>query len=138
MATWKISNQHEKNVIEVQTFIKDGVKALKSQCYTWGTWTCQSDTMPTVDLKNQDSGSFDPGSSWQQLTVIDQIWTKWAFTVGTSDAEQQRIKSLWEANGDQGLINDGFAKTDTIHKIYGYLKLVNQDSGEQWFGSDLS
>jgi hypothetical protein len=141
MATWKISNEHQKNVIEYQTFTKNGVHAQKSQCYTWGTWTCQSDTKPEIDLVNRQTGGFDEttgGYNWQMLTVVDKDWIKWGFSSQISEEEQTRIKSLWESGGDQSLENDGFVKSGPTYKVHGYLKLVNQDTNEQWLGSDLA
>lgn len=134
MATWNISNEIEKNVVEFQTFTKNNMKVVRSQCYTWGTWTCQNDTKPSVDLANQ--AGFNPSEStecnWQQSAIVDEQWTKWAFAVGMSQEEQQRIQALWASNGEQGLINDGFVKSGVDYKIYGSLKLVNQDTGESF------
>jgi hypothetical protein len=135
MATWKLSTKYDNNTIERQMWVKNGIKVIRDQCWVQASWTVQSDQKPNIDLVNQNGYNVTNSEyNWQLDSVTDQAWNKWAFTKSTSEAEQERIKLLWASNGDAGMSNDGWAKANTEYLIYSKLKLVNQDTGEQWIG----
>ena len=52
MAVWKITNLHKKNAVERQFWTKDGITVTKDEGFRWGTWTCDSDERPDIDLTN--------------------------------------------------------------------------------------
>ena len=54
MATWKITNLHKKNAVERQFWTKDGVTVTKDEGFRWGTWSCESDEKPDIDLDNPE------------------------------------------------------------------------------------
>jgi len=135
MATWKLSTKYDRNTIERQMWTKNGIKAVRDQCWMQIFWTVQSDQRPNVDLANPVGYSITNSEyNWQLDSATDQAWNKWVFTVNTPEAEQERIKLLWESNGDAGMAADGWVKANTEYLIYSKLKLVNQDTGEQWIG----
>ena len=54
MATWELSTEYKKNAVEVQLWYKDGVTIKKIDGYRWGTFYCESDERPDIDLRNPD------------------------------------------------------------------------------------
>ena len=54
MAIWKISNLHKKNAVERQFWTRDGKTIIREEGFRWGTWSCESDEKPDVNLDNPD------------------------------------------------------------------------------------
>lgn len=135
MTIWKLTTRYEKNIIERHTWTKNGTKAVRDQCWFRGTWISQADQKPNVDLANENGYNISNTEyNWQLDTINDHAWNKWAFTKNTSESDQLNIKTLWESNGDAGMASDGWTKGNVEYFIYGHLKLVNQDTGEEWVG----
>ena len=54
MATWTLKTQHKKNAVEKQHWYKDGKEIIRQEGYRWGTFYCESDEKPDMDLENAD------------------------------------------------------------------------------------
>ena len=135
MAIWKISNYHKKNAVERQFWSKDGVTVSKDEGFRWGTWSCESDERPEIDLANPDGfevlfGDYD----WEMDSMDDGCWVEWNFPDDMSEEEQERIQELWDENWFEGMEEDGWTNDDTEHWIFGLIELTNVDTGEKWTG----
>lgn len=137
MAKWRISNQYKKNAVERQFWVKDGVTVSKDEGYRWGSWICESDERPDVDLNNPDGfevlfGDYD----WELESMDDGCWSEWTFPDDMPEEERERIQALWDNDWYEGMEGDGWINDDTEHWIYGPLCLENVDTGELWNGKD--
>jgi len=137
MATWKITNQYKKNAVERQFWSKDGVTVIKDEGFRWGTWTCESDERPDVDLENPDGYELMATDyEWEMEEMIDGSWVEWTFPDDMDEEEQERIQALWDEDYFDGLEGDGWYNDDTEHWIYGPITLTNVDTGEEWNGEE--
>lgn len=137
MATWKISNYHKKNAVEVQHWSKDGKHFTYSEGFRWGAFTCESDAKPEVDLKNEHGWEpYSEDVEWDFDMFDDGCWGEFDFIGEWSDEEKEEIEELWEEEGYSGLEDAGWLNDDTEYCIYGPLLLENTDTGESWNGED--
>lgn len=137
MAIWKITNAHKKNAVEHQIWIKDGVTVVKDEGFRWGIWTCESDEQPDIDLDNPDGYELmTTDYDWEMQEMIDGSWVIWGFPDDMSEEQQERIQELWDEDSFEGLESDGWSNDETQHWIYGPIKLVNEETGEEFIGSD--
>lgn len=137
MAIWKITNSHKKNAVERQFWVKDGVSVIKEEGYRWGVWTCESDQQPDIDLDNPDGYELmSTDHDWEMQEMIDGCWVEWVFPDEIDEQEQERIQELWNQDSFEGLESDGWSNDETEHWIYGPIKLVNQETGDEFIGSD--
>lgn len=137
MAIWKIQNLHKKNAVERQFWVKDGVVVSKDEGFRWGTWTCESDVKPDIDLNNPDG--YEVGVSeydWELDNMDDGCWVEWNFPTEMDEEEQERIQALWDENWYEGMEEDGWYNEDTECWLYGPLVLTNEDTGEEFQGED--
>lgn len=137
MAIWKITNSHKKNAVERQFWVKDGVSVIKEEGYRWGVWTCESDEQPDIDLDNPDGYELmTTDYDWEMQEMIDGCWVEWVFPDEIDEQEQERIQELWNQDSFEGLEQDGWYNDETEHWIYGPIKLVNEETGDEFIGSD--
>ena len=137
MAVWQITNYHKKSAVERQFWIKDGVTVIKEEGFRWGTWTCESDERPDIDLDNPDGWEQDSqDQDWAMQEMIDGNWVEWTWPKDMDEEEQERIQALWDEDYFEGLEEDGWQLDETEYWIFGPLKLTNQDTGEEWHGAD--
>lgn len=137
MATWVISNLYKKNAIEVQSFIKSGVVIKKTEGYRWGSWYCESDHMPDIDLENDDGYNLSyTDYDWELTEMDDGCWLTWDFPDTMSDEEREEIEEAWNEDFFEGLEKLGWIDHDTEFWITGPVKLVNEDTGEEFTGED--
>lgn len=139
MATWKISNYHKKNAVEVQHWQKDGKHFTYSEGFRWGSFTCESDTKPEVDLKNEHGWEpYAEDVEWDFDLFDDGCWGEFDFIGEWTDEEKEEIEELWEEEGYSGLEEAGWLNDDTEYFLHGPLQLENIDTGESWNGEDDS
>lgn len=135
MATWKISNYHKKNCVEVQIWNKDGKTFTYSEGFRWGTFYKEDDDRPDVDLKNEDG--FEPYfDDWELEMMDDGCWGEFDFPDSFTDEERAEIERIWEEEGYSGLEEAGWCNDDTEVYLNGPLLLENEDTGESWNGED--
>jgi hypothetical protein len=137
MATWTITNYYKKNAVERQYWVKDGVVVIKDEGFRWGTWTCESDEQPDIDLNNSDGYElFGTDYDWEMQDMIDGCWVDWEFPSDMPEEEQERIQALWDEDWYEGMEGDGWVNDETEHWIYGPIKLVNEDTKEEFIGEE--
>ena len=137
MAIWKLTNLHKKNAVERQFWTKDGVTVIKEEGFRWGTWSCESDERPNVDLNNPDGWEqFSQDDEWEMEIMDDGCWQEWTFPDDMDEEEQERIQELWNEDSFEGLEGDGWINDETEYWIYGPLRLTNEETGEEFEGND--
>ena len=137
MAIWKITNQHKKSAVERQFWTKDGVTVIKDEGFRWGTWTCESDDQPDIDLQNSDGYELlSADYHWEIEEMIDGSWVEWTFPDDVDEEEQERIQALWDEDYFEGMEGDGWINDETENWIYGPIKLTNLDTEEEFNGKD--
>jgi hypothetical protein len=137
MATWKISNYHKKNCVEKQFWRKDDKSFTREEGFRWGSFFCESDERPDVDLKNPDG--FEPywgEIDWELIEMFDGCWGELEFDEDWTEEEKEEIERLWEEEGYSGLEEAGWSNDDTETVLYGPLLLENEDTGERWNGDE--
>lgn len=135
MAVWKITNLHKKNAVERQFWTKNGITVTKDEGFRWGTWTCESDDRPDIDLANPDG--YDvlcTDYDWEMEDMNDGCWVEWTFPDDMDEEEQERIQALWDEDWYEGMESDGWTNDDSEHWIYGPIQLTNIDTGEEFSG----
>ena len=128
MATWTLKTQHKKNAIEKQIWVKDGVVVERTEGYRWGTFYCESDTQPEIDLVNADGyriGSDD--YEWELESLDDGCWAEWDWPDDMTEEEQDEIMAAWEEDFFNGLEQLGWTCDDTDYILEGPLELSDQD-----------
>lgn len=135
MATWKITNATKKNAVERQFWVKDGIVVTKDEGFRWGTWSCESEEKPELDLDNNEGyevlfGDYD----WEIEDMVDGCWVEWTFPDDMPEEERERIQTLWDENWYEGMEGDGWVNDETEHWIYGPIKLINDDTSEEFEG----
>jgi hypothetical protein len=128
LSTWKLSTASKKNAVEKQYWTKEGVTVVKEEGYRWGTFYCESDERPDIDLSNEDG--YDLSNSeydWELDSLDDGCWVEWDFPEDMDEEEQERIQSLWDEDFFEGLEGDGWVNDDTEYWFYGPLELEEID-----------
>ena len=132
-----MTNLHKKNAVERQFWTKDGVTVIKEEGFRWGTWSCESDERPNVDLDNPDGWEqFSQDDEWEMEIMDDGCWQEWTFPDDMDEEEQERIQELWNEDSFEGLEGDGWSNDETEYWIYGPLRLTNEETGEEFEGND--
>ena len=131
MARWRITNAEKKNAVERQFWTKDGVTVIKDEGFRWGTWECESDEQPDIDLDNPDgyevlSTEYD----WEMDSMDDGSWVDWEWPDDVDQEERERVEELWSEEWYEGMESDGWVNDETEHWIYGPIELTNLDTGE--------
>lgn len=138
MATWKISNYHKKNAVERQYWHKDGKTVIREEGFRWGTWYCDSDTKPDIDLKNPDGFevSWTEDYEWELEMMNDGCWGDLEAGRDTTDDDLKEFEEAWEEDSYEGVEALGWSNDDTEYWLYGPLELTNESTGESWNGED--
>lgn len=135
MTTWKLSTYHKKNAVEKQFWTKDGRTVIREEGYRWGTFYCDSEERPDVDLKNPDGYELDgTGYDWELDSLDDGCWADWTFPDDMTEEEQEEFEAAWDEDHYDGLEGLGWMLDETEYHFYGPLELTNEDTGESWNG----
>jgi hypothetical protein len=132
MATWELSTEYKKNAIEVQLWYKDGVTIKRVEGYRWGTFYCESDERPDIDLRNEGDGYELADYDWELDSLDDGCWADWEFPDSMSEEERTKIEEAWDNEWYEGMEALGWSNDDTEYWMQGPLKLVNKDTGEEF------
>jgi len=133
MAVWRLSTHYKKSAVEKQLWYKDGVTISKEEGYRWGTFYCESEEMPDVDLANP--GGYELyGYDWELDSLDDGCWSDWTFPEDMSAAEREQIEAAWDADFSDGLENLGWSNDDTEYWFHGPLIMTNETTGEVFSG----
>ena len=132
MATWELSTEYKKNAIEVQLWYKDGVTIKRIEGYRWGTFYCESDERPDIDLRNEGEGYELADYDWELDSLDDGCWAEWEYPDSVSAEEREKIEEAWDNEWYEGMEALGWSNDDTEYWFQGPLKLVNRDTGEEF------
>jgi hypothetical protein len=132
MAVWELSTEYKKNAIEVQLWYKDGVTIKRIEGYRWGTFYCESDERPDIDLRNEGDGYELADYDWELDSLDDGCWADWEFPDSMSEEERTKIEEAWDNEWYEGMEALGWSNDDTEYWFQGPLKLVNKDTGEEF------
>jgi hypothetical protein len=133
MATWVLTTQHKKNAVERSFWYKDDQKIVREEGYRWGTFSCESDEKPDIDLKNPDGYEIS-GYDWELDSLDDGCWAEWEWPEGMSEEEQDKIMDAWNEDFYDGMEALGWSNDDTEYVFYGPLQLENEQTGEVFQG----
>ena len=128
MTTWTLKTQHKKSAIEKQYWYKDGKQIVRTEGYRWGTFYCESDEQPEIDLVNEDGyriGSDD--YEWELDNLDDGCYADWEFPEDMSEEEQEKITEAWDEEFYDGLEELGWNCDDTDYILEGPLELLDED-----------
>ena len=132
MATWQLSTEYKKNAIEVQLWYKDGVAIKRVEGYRWGSFSCESDERPDIDLRNEGDGYELADYDWELGSLDDGCWADWEYPTDFPVEERIKIEEAWDNEWYDGMEALGWSNDDTEYWFQGPLKLVNQDTGEEF------
>ena len=132
MAVWELSTEYKKNAIEVQLWYKDGVAIKRVEGYRWGTFSCESDERPDIDLRNEGDGYELADYDWELGSLDDGCWADWEYPTDFPVEERIKIEEAWDNEWYDGMEALGWNNDDTEYWFQGPLKLVNRDTGEEF------
>ena len=132
MAVWQLSTEYKKNAIEVQLWYKDGVAIKRVEGYRWGTFSCESDERPDIDLRNEGDGYELADYDWELGSLDDGCWADWEYPTDFPVEERIKIEEAWDNEWYDGMEALGWSNDDTEYWFQGPLKLVNRDTGEEF------
>ena len=132
MAVWQLSTEYKKNAIEVQLWYKDGVAIKRVEGYRWGSFSCESDERPDIDLRNEGDGYELADYDWELGSLDDGCWADWEYPTDFPIEERIKIEEAWDNEWYDGMEALGWSNDDTEYWFQGPLKLVNRDTGEEF------
>ena len=134
MPTWKITNSDKKNAVERQFWTRDGQTVVREDCFRWGTWTCESDTKPDIDLVNESGFEVwsGDGYDWQMEEMVDGCWTEITYPDDMPEEEREKWNDAWEENSEEGVELLGWVLDENEYWIYGPIELTNLDTGKTY------
>ena len=128
MATWTLKTQHKKNAVEKQHWYKDGKEIIRQEGYRWGTFYCESDEQPDIDLVNADDYEIGQDEyEWELEELDDGCWADWEWPEDMPEEEQDEIMDAWNENYFEGLEELGWSCDDTDYILLGPLELLDED-----------
>jgi len=133
MTVWRLSTHYKKSAVEKQLWYKDGVTISKEEGYRWGTFYCESDEMPDVDLANPDGYELY-GYDWELDSLDDGCWVDWNWPADMTEEQQDEIMDAWNEDFSDGLENLGWSNDDTEYWFHGPLIMTNETTGEVFSG----
>lgn len=127
MTTWVLTTATKKNAVEKQFWAKDGQTVIREEGYRWGTFYCESDERPDVDLANPDGYELgDSDYDWELDNLDDGCWGDWEFPDSMSEEEREAFEAAWDEDHYDGLESLGWVNTETEYYFYGPLELEQQ------------
>ena len=128
MAMWLLKTQHKKNAVEKQFWRKDGETIVRTEGYRWGTFYCESDEQPKIDLVNPDEYNLSESDyDWELDNLDDVCWAEWEWPVDMTEEQQDEIMAAWEEDYFDGMEGLGWSCDDTEYILMGPLELSNED-----------
>ena len=127
MATWTIKTQHKKSAYERQHWYKDGVEIIREEGYRWGTFYCESDERPDIDLENPDGLEvFATDYDFELDNLDDGHYCDVEYPDDMTEEEQERMDELWDEDSYSAWEEEGWSNDDTETWFNGPLDLEQQ------------
>ena len=124
MATWKLSPQYKKSAVERSIWTKDGVTVVREEGYRWGTFYCESDERPDIDLDNPDGiDVFSTDYDFELDNLDDGCSLEIEYPDDMPEEEQERLDELWDEDSYDGWESDGWSNVETETWFHGPLNL---------------
>lgn len=137
MANWTISNYHKKNAVERQFWTKDGKTLIREEGFRWGTWYCESDEKPEIDLNNSDGYEvYGTDYDWELDSMDDGCWAETELGRGATEEDLEEFETAWAEDSYEAVEALGWTNDDTEYWIYGPIQLKNEDTGEEFIGEE--
>lgn len=137
MARWQISNYYKKNVVDRQFWHNNDREFVRDEGYRWGTWECESDERPDIDLDNPDGYELTATEyDWDLVDMLDGSWSEWTYDTSFDQEEKDQLEAAWDELGYEGLENLDYMMNESEQWIYGPILLKNLDTGEEWHGKE--
>jgi hypothetical protein len=128
MAMWTLKTQHKKNAVEKQFWRKDGETIIRTEGYRWGTFYCESDEQPEIDLANPDEYNLSESDyDWELDNLDDGCWAEWDWPADMTQEQQDEIMAAWDEDYFDGMEQLGWSCDDTDYILLGPLELSNED-----------
>ena len=128
MAMWTLKTQHKKNAVEKQFWRKDGETIVRTEGYRWGTFYCESDEQPEIDLANPDEYNLSESDyDWELDNLDDGCWAEWDWPADMTEEQQDEIMAAWEEDYFDGMEQLGWSCDDTDYILLGPLELSDED-----------
>ncbi len=137
MARWQISNYYKKNVVDRQFWHNNDREFVRDEGYRWGTWECESEERPDIDLDNPDGYELTATEyDWDLVDMLDGSWSEWTYDTSFDQEEKDQLEAAWDELGYEGLENLDYMMNESEQWIYGPILLKNLDTGEEWHGKE--
>lgn len=124
---YKVSTVEKKNVVEKESFTKDGKFAIIKQGYRWGYFT--TDEKP--DLENYDS---EEGLMIYDYDVVDHsfddgCWIDFEYDDELTEEEQAAFENAFNEDWYEGVEAAGWEQDETEVIFYGELEVeeINEE-----------
>ena len=128
MATWTLKTLYKKSAYERQHWHKDGNTIIREEGYRWGTFYCESDDKPDIDLVNDDGYEIGQDEyEWELDSLDDGCWAEWEYPDDITEEEREEIENAWEENYFEGMEELGWSNDDTDYILQGPLELSDED-----------
>ena len=128
MATWTLKTLYKKSAYERQHWYKDGKEIIREEGYRWGTFYCESDELPDINLVNDDGYEIGQDEyEWELDSLDDGCWAEWEFPEDISEEEREEIENAWEENYFEGMEELGWSCDDTDYILQGPLELSDEN-----------
>ena len=96
--------------------------------YRWGTFYCESDEKPDIDLDNDDGYEIGQDEyEWELESLDDGCWAEWEYPDEITEEEREEIENAWEENYFEGMEELGWSNDDTDYILQGPLELSDED-----------
>jgi hypothetical protein len=137
VARWQISNYYKKNVVDRQFWHNNDREFVRDEGYRWGTWECESEERPDIDLDNPDGYELTATEyDWDLVDMLDGSWSEWTYDTSFDQEEKDQLEAAWDELGYEGLENLDYMMNESEQWIYGPILLKNLDTGEEWHGKE--
>ena len=127
MATWVLTTEEKKNVVETEFWYKDVKTIKRSTGFRWGTVYCESDERPDIDLENPDGLEvFATDYDFELDNLDDGHYCDVEYPDDMSEEEQERMDELWDEDSYSAWEEEGWSNDDTETWFHGPLDLEQQ------------
>lgn len=126
MSTWTLSTKEKKNCVEREFWKHPDFDApiIRETGYRWGSFTCENDEQPDIDLDNPDGlHVYDTGYDFELDSMQDGCWEDWTWPDEIPDEERERLEAIWDEDSYDGWEGEGLVNDDTEVILYGPLEL---------------
>ena len=128
MATWTLKTLYKKSAVEKQYWFKDGKTIIRYEGYRWGTFYCESDEQPDIDLNNEDEYNLiESDYDWELESLDDGCWSEWEWPGDLDEEEQEEVENAWNEEFFEGMEELGWSCEETDYILTGPLELSDED-----------